>query len=464
MNPRVAVTPDTIFDIASASESLTAAAVGKLVEDEAYPSLGWDAPMSMLPPGEFMLANAQANEIVSVEDILSHRSGLPEHYKSIMGLRAIQPDTPRSITLNLRNLAMNASPRTAYQYNSIMYIAASYLVEKKSGISFPQFLQENFFSKLGMASTVVQPSAVSEAGLDNRHARPYVWNESLGSYEELPRREQPEAQGTACIQTTVADYARWVQATMRRDTSIMKEATYAELTKPRAIINPGSIKGGSWDAFISPSLSALGWQVVYYRGHRIIRHGGLIDGFGSMVCFLPEQDFGLVIFGNSTQAGYLSAALAMELIESVLGVNLADRYDWTGMEERVAQEEVQKQQKAYDDLRQKFLDGNSSTHSEHRMTLDAYVGTYENVGYYQVLVATTEGRLFIDVEDRSGVMCMNLEQVCDDQKFILALADYKWNWSYMAAEFQIGQDGRVEALGMPLISGLPDYLLWFKKA
>lgn len=60
------------------SKSFTAAAVALLVDDnEKYPELQWTTPVSKLLTEDFVLADQQHTENVTVEDILSHRSGMP---------------------------------------------------------------------------------------------------------------------------------------------------------------------------------------------------------------------------------------------------------------------------------------------------------------------------------------------------------------------------------------------------
>jgi CubicO group peptidase (beta-lactamase class C family) len=78
LTPPKLCTPDTLFDIASASKSLTAASVGLLVsDDQKYPDVKYDAMMSTLLPDDFVMSGEGYTEGVTVEDILSHRSGLP---------------------------------------------------------------------------------------------------------------------------------------------------------------------------------------------------------------------------------------------------------------------------------------------------------------------------------------------------------------------------------------------------
>ena len=77
--PDVRVRRDTIFDCASTSKSFTAAAISLLVDDkESYPELHWRTPVSKLLP-EFVLQDSYATANVTIEDILSHRSGMPRY-------------------------------------------------------------------------------------------------------------------------------------------------------------------------------------------------------------------------------------------------------------------------------------------------------------------------------------------------------------------------------------------------
>ena len=77
--PDVRVRRDTIFDCASTSKSFTAAAISLLVDaNENYPELHWRTPVSKLLP-DFVLQDSYATANVTIEDILSHRSGMPRY-------------------------------------------------------------------------------------------------------------------------------------------------------------------------------------------------------------------------------------------------------------------------------------------------------------------------------------------------------------------------------------------------
>lgn len=77
LDPSKPCSADTLFDIASASKSLTAGAVGLLVDDdEKYPEVQYEAIMSSLLPEDFVMSGDGYTENVTVEDILSHRTGM----------------------------------------------------------------------------------------------------------------------------------------------------------------------------------------------------------------------------------------------------------------------------------------------------------------------------------------------------------------------------------------------------
>jgi CubicO group peptidase (beta-lactamase class C family) len=69
-------TGDTLFDIASCSKSLTAASVALLVDDKNHPKVQYDALMSELLPDDFVMSDKSYTEGITVEDVLSHKTGM----------------------------------------------------------------------------------------------------------------------------------------------------------------------------------------------------------------------------------------------------------------------------------------------------------------------------------------------------------------------------------------------------
>ncbi|CZT15105.1 uncharacterized protein RCC_01003 [Ramularia collo-cygni] len=79
--PNVAATADTLWFTGSTTKAFVgAAAAGILVQDkEKYPDVKWSTPLSKLLPGDFLLSKDYETSHTTLEDAVSHRSGLPAH-------------------------------------------------------------------------------------------------------------------------------------------------------------------------------------------------------------------------------------------------------------------------------------------------------------------------------------------------------------------------------------------------
>lgn len=193
------VTPRTVFDIASMSKSFTAAAMALLVQDSKSEQskesgkdkkVDWTTPVNDLMP-EFVFSDETMTREVSVEDILSHRTGLPGHDYSVYGVRSAHPDTPADVMRNMRNLPSSHPIRTTYQYNNLQYTCAAHMVETLSGTPFEEILRKKFWEPLGMNRTWLGVESVPEEEKDNT-AQGYLWVKESGEVVALSHNPEPE--------------------------------------------------------------------------------------------------------------------------------------------------------------------------------------------------------------------------------------------------------------------------------
>ncbi|PYI28974.1 beta-lactamase/transpeptidase-like protein [Aspergillus indologenus CBS 114.80] len=448
LDPPQPCTPDTLFDIASASKSLTAASVALLVEDDKqYPEVQYEAPMSALLPDDFVLQDPAYTAGVTVDDILSHRTGMASHDFSYLSPRASAPDTARSVTRNLRHLPLAAPIRSKYIYCNMMYTVATHLVEEKTGLPFADFLEDRFFRPLGMASTNLQPQRARDRGLTDRIATGYSWNEEQRQHRGFQTPDCPEAQGAGSIITSVNDYIRWVKAMMHRQGPVT-ESLYQGLLQPRSIQDPGE----------EERLYAAGWEIYHYRGHAVVSHDGAVAGFGSTHFFLPGYQFGAVILGSSDTAIPVVTTVARELIDQVLQVPLAERPDWNSIEWTSWEQEDSPSET---ELREKLCPDMHEPEPQN-LPLSTYTGQYKNLGYHEMLVEAKDNRLFVDATDRSFGFVLTFNHVGKQSKYIARLKDYLDGFEVsIAAEFVL-EDGKAVSLGLALEEEMED-LVWFAK-
>ncbi|OAA59468.1 beta-lactamase family protein [Cordyceps fumosorosea ARSEF 2679] len=497
----VPCTPDTLFDIASASKSMTAAAVALLVDDdEKHRDVRYDAAVSALLPGDFVMPTEELTRGVTLDDMLSHRTGMPTHDWSYLGIGSKTPDTARSVTRNLRNLPVCAPLRTKYMYNNMMYTVATHLVEQRTGLSFSDFLETTFFAPLGMSSTSLQPSRARAKGFGPRMASGYTWVRApTGRHMPVPMVQCPEANGAGSIITSVRDYVRWVDAMLRRPAAApLTEASVRDgLLRPRAIVDPD---GPPTLPHSSPALYCAGLESDWYRGHQRLDHGGGVTGFATKQTFLPASGFGCVVAANSSEGGHAAGTVVVrELIDEVLGVPEAERPDWEALVdgweaenededdpdkceaaltaeilESLSKDEDGKDAKADDGVENGDGEKEAAVPAPQPLTtsLETYAGTYEHPGYHQLVLEIKDGdKLFVDASERSFGFTGIFNHVADQRLFTLRIAESEaWggqDLTAVKAEFRLDvEGGKVSQLGIAMEPDMKDTdeeMIWFTR-
>jgi CubicO group peptidase (beta-lactamase class C family) len=113
-------TVNTLFGIASCTKSFTAAALAILADEG---KLDWDKPVKTYMP-DFQLYDQEATNKITARDLLSHRTGLPNHDDMWVAANADR----KTLFENLKYLKPTHPLYTHYQYNNLMYMAAGVLV------------------------------------------------------------------------------------------------------------------------------------------------------------------------------------------------------------------------------------------------------------------------------------------------------------------------------------------------
>src|SRR6266849_1071610 len=135
-------TPTTLQQIASNSKLFTAVAAGMLVEEG---KLTWDKPVRESVP-TIQFYNDQLNNNVTLRDMLSHRTGVTRH--DLIWFKS--PFTRKELFEKLKYLEPQQPMRETFLYNNLMFSAAGYIIELKSGKTWEQFVREKIFVPLDM--------------------------------------------------------------------------------------------------------------------------------------------------------------------------------------------------------------------------------------------------------------------------------------------------------------------------
>ncbi|MDE2851330.1 MAG: serine hydrolase [Acidobacteriota bacterium] len=288
---RVPATEHTVYRIGSVTKQFTAAAVMKLVLDG---KVALDDPMTKhfpdYPVGPFH---------ITVGQLLDHTSGIKGYTEMPAFWEQGRLDLTHEQMIELfSTVPYEFEPGDRYQYNNSGYYLAGLLVEKASGKTYAEYLEETFFRPLGMRESHY---LYNDPIVANR-AEGYRVEDGVLLNDEPLSMHLPFAAGA--LGSSVLDLVRWIVALGAGDV-VEPDGLEAMTTRRR-------LPGGDEIGY------GLGLFVGEMAGRPKIEHGGGINGFLSQLSWYPDDDLIVTVLANCTCAepGPLEARIA----RAVLGV------------------------------------------------------------------------------------------------------------------------------------------------
>src|ERR1044072_7414336 len=149
---REAMTPDTIFDVASLTKVVaTATSIMILVERG---KLRLSDPVSLYIPE----LKGEGRDRITIEQLLTHVSGYAPDFDLRERWTGYDEAIKRLIKEPLRN-----PPGTRFSYSDIGFIALGEVVGRAGQMPLDQFAQKNIFGPLRMTNTGFRPNAALES-------------------------------------------------------------------------------------------------------------------------------------------------------------------------------------------------------------------------------------------------------------------------------------------------------------
>ena len=367
-----AATAQTLFPIGSSTKTFTSALCAALVDDG---KLDLDQPVRELLPG-FRLCDPIASELLSVRDCLSHRSGLPRH--DLLWYAGEGRLSREDLIAALPHLAPTKPFRQAWQYNNLLYTTAGYLAGKLSGGTYEEAVRERLLEPLGMTRTNFR---VADSEKDADHSRPYVLT-AEDEIKEVPYAHLDLVGPAGCINSCATELGPWLLTLLGKGvdgrTQLLSDAVLGQMQTPAMPLPAGGLPtAGTAVGY------ALALVVEDYRGHRVVHHGGNIDGFSSQVAVIPAAGLGVAVLTN-LGASPLRDALPYVLFDELLGLDPKPHGEqhygqWSALRKGAAQAKDSKAATA------KPLAAVRA--------VDDYVGLYRHAGYGDVRIEAADGGL-----------------------------------------------------------------------
>ncbi|HWT00252.1 MAG TPA: serine hydrolase domain-containing protein [Pyrinomonadaceae bacterium] len=290
------VTPDTLFAIGSSSKAFTAMAAA-MTADDGKISLT-DSPKKVLP--YFKLRDPEADAKITIIDLLSHRSGLDR-----TDLSMVSGQLTREELIKVAGLAKpSAKLGEKFLYQNVMFAAAGEIVAKAQGTTWDDFIERRIFKPLGMKDS---NTTVAETLKTKDYSLGYTYNDETKETKSVPMREIAAAAPAGSINSSARDMAQWLRLMLNggvfEGKRLVSEKNFKELVEPHNKISDKISYG-------------LGWFLREWEGHKVVEHGGNIDGFNAAVALMPDQKLGFALLTNISNSAL--APFAMETVWSNL--------------------------------------------------------------------------------------------------------------------------------------------------
>ncbi|KAL1641815.1 hypothetical protein SLS58_005857 [Diplodia intermedia] len=517
--PDVDATPDTLYYVGSTTKSFTAAAILILIEESQHqsgttsssndlpPDLSLTTPVSSLIRADFVLPSAHTTRTATLEDLLTHRTGMPRHDLSY----AASPNTTLAAHVrNLRHLPLTAPPRTTWQYCNMMYTALAHVLETLTSTTWAEFVAARIWTPLGMRATFAS-LADAQRHAPGQLSAPYFWDNATGSFVREPYvGDAPALVGAGNVLSCVADYARYLRALLARRPNFfpgpqgfreLRRAARSVVSDPADAAEEAERAGGGGNApWVGPELYGLGWMLVTYRagGLRVYRHNGAVTGYAAEMAYVPQAGWGVAVMANTeVRGGWAAERVVVALVEGLAGTPAGERWDAVGVVDGRVAENRERRARARGVLFPEAPVEGGEGWLGLRLPLEAYEGVFEHEGYGRVRFAVEDGHgaspveggdeesggygaegahdglrhkhLHADIMDKLWSYQMCLEHVSGEyfmawlgatKEFPNALFDDEMP---LKARFDVGVSGKVERLHLAMEPKMGEEMIVFKR-
>jgi CubicO group peptidase (beta-lactamase class C family) len=294
-----AVTPDTVFRIASMTKSFTALAVLKL-RDEGKLSL--DDPASKWVPELASLSYPTRDSApIRIRELLTHGAGFAED--NPWGDRHLDASEEEFTQWLKAGLPFSTTPDTAYEYSNYGFALLGRIVSNVLGIPYREYLEKNILGPLGMSASTLEPGAVPDA------LRAKGYRQSSSGYAEVPPLAHGAFGAMGGLLTSARDLGRYVAYQLAafpprndEDEGPVKRSSRREM---QSAWRPSGLSASrpSPGAPLQVAVSSYGYGLAVLRScefERLVSHSGGLPGFGSNMAWLPEYGVGIFAMANLT--------------------------------------------------------------------------------------------------------------------------------------------------------------------
>ena len=375
------VDANTLFGIASNSKAFTTAALAMLVDEK---KLNWDDKVIQYIP-EFKMYNDYVTNEFTIRDLVTHRSGLGLGAGDLM----IWPDGSDfkaiDIIRNLQYLKPVSAFRTKYDYDNLLYIVAGEVIEKASGITWCDFIEERILKPLEMKSSAASYLRLKDT---TNIIAPHVPTD--GTLKVISRYKNQTFDAAAGIYSSVNDLSKWMIMQLQngkygpeKQYQLFSNKEQNEMWSLQTII-PVNTRPPYNTHF---SGYGLGWFLSDIKGYKQVTHTGGLEGIVTQTTLFPELNLGIVVLTNQ-QSGAAFTAITNTIKDSYLNIPYTNYVVFYSKREK---DNIAEADKTADEVWKNIA---YNLKEKKKIDLSKYTGFYIDNWFGQIELSEKKGKLF----------------------------------------------------------------------
>ncbi|MEZ5345178.1 MAG: serine hydrolase [Pyrinomonadaceae bacterium] len=442
------VDENTEFAIASNTKAFTAAALAILVDEG---KISWqDKVVDHIP--EFTMYNDYVTQNFTIEDLLTHRSGLGLGAGDLMFFPDGADFSMKDVLTNFQHFKPQSALRTKFDYDNVLYFVAGEIIKRVTGTPWEVFVTNRVLKPIGMNNTY---AVLSDMKNRSNLAAPH--STENGRLRTVPHYEfdSQKLNGAAgSIYSNVADLSKWMLVQLNKgkygdklEKQLFSEARQSDMWSIHTVTSVG--RNPRYNSHFAGY--GLGWGLTDIRGNLSVSHTGGLPGMLSRTILIPDLGLGVVVLTNTEPGGGgVFSAVSNTIVDSYLGL---DDFGWI---DRYAKNLSARNER--DEVTAKVWETVKNAKSGHIKPED-YIGVYQDNWFGKAEVFMKNGKLWFK--------SYRSPKLNGEMMYYKANAfAIKWEYQAMNADafaiFGLDEEGKAQTIKMKGISPNIDFSFDFQ--
>lgn len=269
----VPMKPEMVFEISSITKQFTGIAIMQLVEQG---KMNLEDSINKYIPDY-----PTHGYYISIEHLLTHTSGI-RNYQELKNHDSIKTSefTPSQFIDLFKNEKMDFDPGTEWKYCNSDYFLLGYIIEKVTGLTYQQYIEEHIFKPAGMSNSsyldykkIIKGRVFGYTKVENKFENRF--------YSSVNPSILYAAGALMC---TAEDMFKYYQAL--NSYSLVGKESLNKIRINYKLANGKEVGYG------------YGVEVRNVYGHHTIYHAGGANGFFTLQMYFPEKDINFILFTN----------------------------------------------------------------------------------------------------------------------------------------------------------------------